>query len=146
MKKPTKAKLKSRADDRTAFIKKVREDYLAGALEPIRTASGLGYLIHEAGEGIAPQPGQRVEVHYIGILEKKASIFDESFSSVKGIRFLLGEGEVIAGWDEGIALLKYGDEATLFVPSKLGYGPKGRGQGIPTNSDLIFYVEIVSVG
>lgn len=146
MKKPTKAKLRSRSEDRIEFVKQIRLDYLAGKLEPTRTESGLGYIIHEEGEGIAPKVGQRVEVHYVGILEKKKFIFDESFSSVRGIRFILGAGEVVPGWDEGIALLKYGDEATLFVPSKLGYGPKGRGQGIPSNSDLIFYVEIASVG
>ncbi|MBB4080581.1 FKBP-type peptidyl-prolyl cis-trans isomerase [Lewinella aquimaris] len=146
MKKPTKAKLKAIAADRIAFAKEIRQDYLDGKLEPNRTASGLGYLIHEAGEGVQPKPGQRVEVHYVGLLEDKPSVFEESFSSARGVRFLLGAGEVIPAWDEAIALLRWGDEATLFVPAKLGYGPKGRGQGIPTNSNLIFYVEIASVG
>ncbi len=146
MKKPTKAKLQARAADRTAFAEEVRQDYLGGKLEPTRTASGLGYLIHEAGEGKQPKSGQRVEVHYVGLLEDKGAVFEESFSSLKGVRFLVGAGEVIPAWDEAMGLLRWGDEATLFVPSKLGYGPKGRGKGIPPNSNLIFYVEIASVG
>ena len=146
MKKPTKAKLLARAADRIAFAEEVRRQYLAGELTPTRTPSGLGYLIHEAGEGVQPKPGQRVEVHYVGLLEARHGIFEESFSNVRGVRFLLGAGEVIPGWDEAMSLLRWGDEATLFVPSKLGYGPKGRGKGIPSNSDLIFYVEIASVG
>ncbi len=146
MKKPTKAKLQARAADRIAFALDSRQRYLDGALVPTRTPSGLGYLIHETGEGVQPRPGQRVEVHYVGLLESKAGVFEESFSSPRGARFLLGAGEVIPGWDEAIGLLRWGDEATLFVPSKLGYGPKGRGKGIPPNSDLIFYVEIASVG
>jgi FKBP-type peptidyl-prolyl cis-trans isomerase len=146
MKKPTKAKLRQRSEAAIDFIKETRKAYLAGELDVKRTASGLGYVIHEAGEGLQPKAGQRVEVHYVGILEAKPSIFDESYSQPKGVRFLLGAGEVIAGWDEGIALLRWGDIATLVVPAKLGYGPKGRGQGIPSNSDLIFNVEIASVG
>ncbi|MGB3799048.1 MAG: FKBP-type peptidyl-prolyl cis-trans isomerase [Lewinella sp.] len=146
MKKPTKAKLQARATERIAFAQNVRREYLDGKLEPIRTPSGLGYLIHEAGEGIQPRVGQRVEVHYVGMLERKRGVFEESFSSPRGVRFLVGAGEVIPGWDEAMSLLRWGDEATLFVPAKLGYGPKGRGQGIPSNSNLIFYVEIESVG
>lgn len=146
MKKPTKAKLRARSADRIAYAKQIRQEYLNDELDVTRTASGLGYVIHEEGEGIAPKPGQKVEVHYVGLLEQKPSVFDESFGNIKGARFLLGGGQVIAGWDEGIALLRWGDEATLFIPSNLGYGAEGRGQGIPPNSDLIFYVEIASIG
>ncbi|WP_116109193.1 FKBP-type peptidyl-prolyl cis-trans isomerase [Lewinella sp. IMCC34191] len=146
MKKPTKAKLRARAADRIAFAREVRQMYLDGELEPERTESGLGYVIHEAGEGRQPRRGQRVEVHYVGMLADKHGVFEESFSSPRGVRFLVGGGEVIPAWDEAMELLRWGDEATLFVPAKLGYGPKGRGQGIPPNSDLIFYVEIASVG
>lgn len=146
MKKPTKAKLRARSADRIAFAQQIREEYLNGELDVMRTTSGLGYVIHEQGEGIKPKLGQKVEVHYVGLLEKKPMVFDESFSNIKGIRFLLGAGEVVPAWEEGIALLQWGDEATLFVPSELGYGAMGRGQGIPPHSDLIFYVEIASVG
>ncbi|WP_367389149.1 FKBP-type peptidyl-prolyl cis-trans isomerase [Lewinella sp. LCG006] len=146
MKRPTKAKLRARSADRIAFAKQVREEYLNGELDITLTPSGLGYIIHEHGEGIAPKVGQKVEVHYVGLLQKKASVFDESFGNIRGARFILGAGEVIKGWDEAIALLRWGDEATLFIPSELGYGAHGRGQGIPPHSDLIFYVEIASVG
>jgi len=146
MKKPTKAKLRARSADRVAYAKQIRQEYLNGELDVIRTESGLGYVIHEKGEGIAPKIGQKVEVHYVGLLVQKPFVFDDSFGNIKGARFLLGAGQVIPGWDEGIALLRWGDEATLFIPSDLGYGPEGRGQGIPPHSDLIFYVEIASVG
>ncbi|WP_116125762.1 FKBP-type peptidyl-prolyl cis-trans isomerase [Lewinella sp. IMCC34183] len=142
MKKPTKAKLRARATDRIAFAQTVRQQYLDGEVEPIRTPSGLGYVMHESGEGPATKRGQRVEVHYVGLLADKPVVFEESFSTPRGVRFLLGKGEVMAGWEEAIALLRRGDEASLFIPATLGYGPKGRGQGIPPNSDLIFYVEI----
>lgn len=146
MKKPTKAKLRRRAEEHEALAKNIRQQYLNEELDVVRTASGLGYVIHQAGEGIAPKQGQKVEVHYVGILAEKPHVFDQSFGNIKGARFKLGAGEVIQGWDEGISLLRWGDEATLFIPAKLGYGPKGRGQGIPPNSELIFYVEIASVG
>lgn len=146
MKKLTKAKLRQRSEERIAFLKSVRQEYLNDELEVSYTPSGIGYVIHEEGDGRKPEHGQKVEVHYAGILARKPAVFDESFGNQKGARFVLGAGEVIAGWEEGIALLKEGDEATLFIPSKFGYGPKGRGQGIPPNSELIFYVEIVAVG
>ena len=146
MKKLTKAKLRARAADRVTFAEGVRRDYLNWELDPIRTDSGLGYLIHEAGTGIRPRPGQRVEVHYVGMLETREGVFEESFSNPRGVRFVVGAGEIIPGWDEAMGLLRWGDEATLFIPSSQGYGPKGNGKAIPPNSDLIFYVEIVSVG
>lgn len=146
MKKLTKAKLRQRAQDRVAFALQVRQDFLDEKLSFNYTDSGLGYFIHEEGAGNKPKLGQNVEVHYVGLLVKEPSVFEESFGNFKGARFPLGTGEVIPGWDEGIGLLNWGTEATLFIPSKLGYGPKGRGQGIPSNSDLLFYVEIVSVG
>ena len=146
MKKPTKAKLRARSADRVAYAKELRQQFLDGELDVTYTDSGLGYVIHEAGEGVAPRVGKNVEVHYVGMLKDKPEVFDESFGNIRGARFVLGRGEVIEGWEEGIALLRWGDEATLIIPAKLGYGPKGRGQGIPPNSDLIFYVEIASVG
>ena len=149
MKKPTKAKLRARAADRIAFATQVREEILSGALDVEYKDSGLGIIIHEKGEGVQAKTGRRVEVHYVGMLKDKKGkkgVFEECFSNPRGARFVLGAGEVIAGWDEGIAHLRWGDEATLIIPAKLGYGPKGRGQAIPPNSDLIFYVEIESVG
>ena len=131
------------AADRTAFTRDVRDRYLAGELEPKRTQSGLGYVIHETGEGKAPRPGKEVSVHYLGMLASDGAVFDESFSRGKPFIFRLGAGEVIAGWDEGIDLLSVGDTATLFIPARLGYGTRGAGRDVPPHSELIFYVEVV---
>lgn len=131
------------ATDRENFVTELRTQYLAGDLQVKRTNTGLGYIIHEAGDGIAPRPGKQVSVHYLGMLVMDGAIFDESFSRGKAISFRLGAGQVIAGWDEGIDLLSVGDRATLFLPPKLGYGAVGAGADIPPNSELIFYVELI---
>lgn len=131
------------ATDRKNFVSVLREEYLAGDLEVKRTSQGLGYIIHEEGEGIAPRRGKQVSVHYLGMLVMDGSVFDESFSRGKAFSFKLGTGEVISGWDEGIDLLSVGDRATLFLPPKLGYGAIGAGPDIPPNSELIFYVEVI---
>lgn len=130
------------ATDRENFARKILEEYLAGDLSPKRTSSGLGYLIHEEGDGPAPKPGKQVSVHYLGMLVMDGSVFDESFSRGKAFTFRLGAGQVIEGWDEGVDLLSVGDRATLFLPSKLGYGAAGAGSDIPPNSELLFYVEL----
>lgn len=145
MKKMSKAKQKAYAADRLAFAASVREEYLAFDLDPKRTASGLGYVIHEQGDGPRPKPGQAVKVNYIGLLINDGKVFDDSLLKGRSFRFRLGTGEVIAGWDEGIDLLRVGDEATLFIPPKLGYGNAKKGN-IPANSELLFYVEVVGVG
>ena len=146
MKKPTKAKLRRRSAERITFAEEMRQAWLNDELAITYTDSGLGYALYEGGEGVPARRGKKVEVHYVGMLAERGTVFEESFGNPRGARFVLGAGEVIEGWEEGIALLRQGDEAALIVPSKLGYGPKGRGQGIPPHSDLIFYVEIASVG
>jgi peptidylprolyl isomerase len=80
-------------------------------------------------------------VHYHGTLPD-GKVFDSSFERGEPIAFQLGTGQVIRGWDEGIALLKEGSKAVLVVNPDLGYGPSGRGP-IPPNTDMIFYVELV---
>ncbi len=145
MKKKSKAKIKAYAEDRLAFAREVRQQYLAFEVDPKRTASGLGYLIHEEGDGPRPKPGQAVKVDYLGLLISTGTVFDDSLVRGKPFRFRLGQGEVIAGWDEGIDLLSVGAQATLFIPAKLGYGNAKKGN-IPGNSELMFYVEVVGVG
>jgi FKBP-type peptidyl-prolyl cis-trans isomerase len=76
------------------------------------------------------------------MLDADGSMFDNSFSRGAPIDVNLGQGMVIKGWDEGIALLKKGTKATLYIPSALGYGPTGQPPVIPENADLIFYVEV----
>lgn len=130
------------ATDRRNFVAELREAYLAGTLEVKRTQSGLGYCLHENGEGPPPRPGKNVSVHYLGMLVREGTVFDESFSRGKAFSFRLGLGEVIAGWDEGIDLLTVGSRATLFLPPRLGYGDLGADPDIPPQSELICYVEL----
>lgn len=107
------------------------------------TASGLRYIIHEAGqEGTKPAKGDQVSVHYYGMLDADAKMFDTSFKGGQPYQFPLGMGQVIPGWDEGILLLNKGAKATLFIPAALGYGAAGSPPVIPENADLIFYVEL----
>lgn len=146
MKKPTKAKLRQRSAENIAYAREMREEYLNEQLDITLTPSGIGYEVHESGTGVPTVAGKKVEVHYVGMLLDRPEVFEETFGNARGARFVLGKGEVIAGWEEAIALLRVGDVASLIVPAKHGYGPKGRGQGIPPNSELYFYVEIVSVG
>jgi len=109
------------------------------------TESGLKYVItKENPEGQQATAGKTVSVHYEGrLLDGK--VFDSSFKRNKPIDFPLGKRAVIAGWDEGIALLKKGEKATLVIPPDLGYGPRGAGGVIPPNAYLIFDVELVDI-
>ncbi len=109
------------------------------------TESGLRYVITEENpDGEQPQAGDKVSVHYEGRLID-GTVFDSSFKRDKPITFPLGQRRVIAGWDEGIALLKKGEKATLVIPPDLGYGPRGAGGVIPPNAYLIFDVELVDI-
>jgi len=107
------------------------------------TDSGLQYVIVEAGNGEAPQSGDLVQVHYTGTLEDGTK-FDSSYDRNEPIQFMLGAGQVIPGWDEGIALMKIGDKAKLIIPPELAYGEQGAGGGIiPPNATLMFDVELI---
>ena len=109
------------------------------------TESGLRYVITEENpDGEQPQAGDKVSVHYEGRLID-GTVFDSSFKRDKPITFPLGQRRVIAGWDEGIALMKKGEKATLVIPPDLGYGPRGAGGVIPPNAYLIFDVELVDI-
>lgn len=147
MKKRSKkltAQTKARAADCIEFAREIRSQYLAGDLEPARTNAGLGFVIHEQGGGKPAKRNKVAEVHYVGLLAKDGSVFDDSFSGGQSIKFRLGQGEVIGGWDIGIGLLSEGDRATLFIPPELGYGAEGV-EGIPPRSELVFYVELLSI-
>lgn len=110
-----------------------------------KTASGLRYKIIQNGKGVAAVKNKKVSVHYEGSLEN-GQIFDSSYKRKEPIEFTLGIGQVISGWDEGVALLKEGDKARLVIPSDLGYGARGAGGVIPPHATLIFDVELVKVG
>lgn len=105
------------------------------------TASGLQYTVQKEGTGKQPKATDTVEVHYEGKL-LNGEVFDSSFTRGTPIEFPLNQ--VIAGWTEGLQLMKEGAEYTFYIPSDLGYGPSGSGP-IPPNSTLIFKVQLISV-
>lgn len=109
-----------------------------------KTESGLRYQLIQKGNGAQAQKGKKVSVHYSGSLEN-GKVFDSSYPRKKPIEFTLGIGQVIEGWDEGIALLKVGDKARFVIPPYLGYGTSGAGGVIPPNAVLIFDVELMDV-
>jgi FKBP-type peptidyl-prolyl cis-trans isomerase FkpA len=96
------------------------------------------------GTGDAPKAGDRVVVHYTGWLTDGKK-FDSSVDRREPFEFILGRGQVIKGWDQGVAQLRVGDKARLTVPPELGYGPRGAGGVIPPNATLIFEVELLEV-
>ncbi|WP_264536736.1 peptidylprolyl isomerase [Flavobacterium sp. N1736] len=109
-----------------------------------RTESGLRYKMINKGDGKKAEAGKTVAVHYEGSLEN-GKVFDSSYPRKKPIEFRLGQGQVIEGWDEGIALLQVGDKARFVIPSDLAYGASGAGGVIPPNATLIFDVELMDV-
>jgi FKBP-type peptidyl-prolyl cis-trans isomerase len=121
---------------------KAEMDKLAAGYD--ETPSGLRYKILQAGNGKQATKGAMVSVHYKGQLAD-GSVFDSSYQRKEPIEFQVGVGQVIAGWDEGILLLKVGDKARFVIPSNLGYGSRGAGGVIPPNAILIFDVELMDV-
>ncbi|MBT8284791.1 MAG: peptidylprolyl isomerase [Flavobacteriaceae bacterium] len=107
-----------------------------------QTKSGLRYKLIQEGSGKKASKGQQVSVHYEGSLPT-GQVFDSSYKRKEPITFQLGVGQVIPGWDEGIALLKVGDKARFVIPSHLAYGSAGAGGVIPPNATLIFEVELM---
>ncbi|MCX7862052.1 MAG: FKBP-type peptidyl-prolyl cis-trans isomerase [Bacteroidales bacterium] len=108
-----------------------------------QTPSGLMYSILKKGNGNKPEPGDKVFVHYVGKLMND-TVFDSSYKRGEPFAFNLGEGRVIKGWDEGIALLNEGDSALLIIPPDLAYGNRAIGN-IPANSTLKFIVTLEKI-
>ncbi|MFI8378727.1 peptidylprolyl isomerase [Leeuwenhoekiella sp. NPDC079379] len=108
------------------------------------TKSGLRYQIIQEGKGKKAESGKMVSVHYKGQLAD-GTVFDSSYKRNQPLDFQVGVGQVIAGWDEGIGLLKVGDKARFVIPSDLGYGSRGAGGVIPADAILIFDVELMDV-
>jgi peptidylprolyl isomerase len=110
----------------------------------VTTASGLQYIESRAGIGPMPQPGQTLAVHYTLWLEESGKRIDTSRDGAP-LEFVLGGGEVVDGFDEGLATMRKGGERVLIVPPKLGYGRDDDYGDIPINSTLIFDVELVEI-
>ena len=114
-----------------------------------RTPSGLQYEDTKVGTGATPQKGQTCVMHYTGWLwenNAKGKKFDSSVDRGTPFQFKLGQGQVIRGWDEGIATMKVGGKRTLIIPPDLAYGSRNVGNGlIPANSTLTFDVELLDV-
>ena len=136
--KKLKAGAAARAEE--AFESWVKTNYPTAQ----RTKSGLWYVVEQVGTGAQALAGKTVAVHYAGKLDNGQE-FDNSFKRGQPIEFKLGAGQVIAGWDEGIALMSEGAKYKLIIPSHLGYGKHGVGGVIPPNATLIFDTELVSV-
>ena len=118
----------------------------SASAETITTPSGLQYRDEVVGTGPEPKAGQKVSVHYTGWLDdggKPGKKFDSSRDRGTPFSFTLGAGQVIAGWDTGVATMKVGGKRTLIIPPDQGYGPRGAGGVIPPNATLIFDVELL---
>lgn len=118
----------------------------AANAETVTLPSGLKYQDEVVGTGPEPKAGQQVTVQYTGWLDeggKKGKKFDSSRDRNQPFSFPLGAGQVIKGWDEGVATMKTGGKRTLIIPPQLGYGARGAGGVIPPNATLIFDVELL---
>jgi peptidylprolyl isomerase len=113
-------------------------------ITPKTTASGLNYFeIKLSGNPKQAKAGQTVKVHYSGYLAD-GKMFDSSVERGEPIEFQLGAGNVIPGWEEGIALMHVGDKFRLVIPYQLAYGEQGRPPAIPPSAELTFDVELIS--
>lgn len=115
-------------------------------LKAKKTAGGTWYVITKPGAGPVPQKGQTVSVKYRGTILATGKEFDSTAKhGDTPFDFVLGQGQVIQGWDQGIAVLPKGSKATLYIPSPLGYGERGAGGEIPANAILSFDVELLNI-
>ncbi len=127
------------ADKVAGIYTKIKSGDMDGDIQT--TDSGLKYIIHEKGNGPITENGQPANVHYYGVLSRTGEMFDNSWKRGTVFSFPLGQGRVIRGWDEGLALLPKGSKATLIIPGDLAYGERGSGI-IEANDELIFYIEV----
>jgi FKBP-type peptidyl-prolyl cis-trans isomerase len=140
-KKKTDLKNAAAKKDESVLRNKYLKDHKITA-QP--NADGLYYIEKVKGTGPQAMAGKKVKVHYTGTLLDGRE-FDSSRKSNQPYEFTLGRGEVIKGWDEGIAMMKQGGKAMLIVPSSMGYGEQGNGQMITPYSTMVFEVELVEV-
>ena len=110
----------------------------------ITTPTGLRYLVKEEGTGDPPKAGATVIAHYSGRLLETSRKFDSSYDRGEPIRFKVGTGQVIQGWDEALLTMKKGEKRVLIIPPELGYGARGVPKVIEPNSWLVFDVELIN--
>ena len=118
------------------------------AADYVTMQTGVQYHDTTVGTGAEPQPGQTVTVHYTGWLYEngaKGAKFDSSLDRGRPFEFTIGQGQVIAGWDTGVATMHVGGKRTLIIPPDQGYGERGAGAVIPPNATLMFDVELLGV-
>jgi peptidylprolyl isomerase len=119
-----------------------------GAMAMNVSASGLSHEDGVVGQGASPRGGQTCVMHYTGWLwegGQKGAKFDSSLDRGRPFSFVLGKGQVIKGWDEGVATMQVGGKRTLLIPPELGYGSRGAGGVIPPHATLLFEVELLEV-
>ena len=130
--------------DNAAIAKYLADNKMAATAK--KTAGGTWYVITKRGTGALPQTGQTVSVRYRGTVLATGKEFDSSEKhGGTPFDFVLGTGQVIRGWDQGIAMLPKGSTATLLIPSSLAYGTRGAGADIPADANLRFDVELVDI-
>lgn len=128
--------------DETLAAEREIDEYLKNnGIKTITTPTGLKYVKTKDGNGEKPQVGTMVKVHYTGKL-LDGTVFDSSVTRNEPFQFVLGVGQVIPGWDEGLQLMSKGEEAVLYIPYYLAYGNTGSGP-IPPFATLIFEVEMI---
>ena len=136
------AQLQNDYPDETAKAAKELANFLAkNKIEVEPTASGLYYVVTEPGNGEKPEVGKPVTMHYTGKL-LNGTVFDSSVEGDQPFQFILGVGQVIPGWDEGVQLMTKGEKGLLYIPYYLAYGERDMGD-IPPFSNLIFEVELI---
>ena len=141
-----KLQYKAKEKEIGAQVEQTIKDYLAHKLDKDikTTASGLKYIVHQEGTGKQAVAGDYVSALYYGAtLDGKE--FDNAYKAGKPYGFALGQGQVIKGWDEGIALMKEGEKATFFIPYELAYGEAGRPPSIPAKAELVFFIDLQEV-
>lgn len=112
--------------------------------DTIKTASGLRYIIKKEGTGEPPKPGKTIIAHYTGRLLETNRQFDSSHDRGEPIRFRVGTGQVIPGWDEAMLTMKKGEKRILILPPELAYGSRGVARVIPPDAWLLFDVELIN--
>lgn len=148
-KEQMEAEAKQKSAAQIGIDDKLITDYLAANnIKANKTASGLYYIIDKQGSGPNAMPGQFITMNYTGTTldgKKFDSNIDPDFSHVEPFSFTLGQRQVIAGWDEGIALMNKGTRGRLFIPSPLAYGSQDRSPSFGANAVLVFDVEVKNI-